>query len=116
MSVGRQISRDEAVLIISRWRDAGAIIKSHCEVSPLGFSFRGRIVEFSDSQRVRISSIDDRASEFVFDVMEEFDCWYLAPRDVPQEAATSVCALTFFFLSRPGYESSKDFINLTELV
>jgi hypothetical protein len=112
MSAGRNISKDEAILIISGWRDSGAVIKAQCEIAPTAFSFRGRIVEFRASRRVRFLSVDG-VTEFVFDVKDDFDCWYVEPRDFPEEE--SICALTFFFLPRPGYASNKDFIALSEL-
>lgn len=61
MSTGRQISKAESGLIISGWRDSGVVIKSQCEIDPVAFSFRGRIVEFSDSRRVRFLNVDGRA-------------------------------------------------------
>jgi hypothetical protein len=85
MSAGRQISNAEAGLIISGWHDSGVVIKSQCEIEPVAFSFRGRIVEFSDSRRVRFLNVDGRA-EFAFDIGDDFDCWYLEPRDFPEDA------------------------------
>ena len=114
MSAGRQISNAEAGLIISAWRDSGVVIKSQCEIEPVAFSFRGRIVEFSDSRRVRFLNADGRA-EFAFDIGDDFDCWYLDPRDFPEDAKTTVCALTFFFSRRTGLPKDADFIVLSEL-
>src|SRR6202011_4873324 len=114
MSAGRQISNAEAGLIISGWRDSGVVIKSQCEIEPVAFSFRGCIVEFSDSRRVRFLNVDGRA-EFAFDIGDDFDCWYLEPRDFPEDAKTTVCALTFFFSRRTGLPKDGDFIVLSEL-
>jgi hypothetical protein len=115
MSAGREISKEEALLIISGWRDSSAVIESKFEVAPLAFSFRGRIVEFSGSKRVRFLHVDGR-EEFVFDIKDDFDCWYVEPRDFLEDAKVSVCALTFFFLPRTGYATNKDFIALSELI
>jgi hypothetical protein len=103
-----------AELIISGWRDSGVVIKSQCEIEPVAFSFRGRIVEFSDSRRVRFLNVDGRA-EFAFDIGDDFDCWYLEPRDFPEDAKTTVCVLTFFFSRHTGLPKDADFIVLSEL-
>ncbi len=115
MSVGREISREEATLVISGWRESGVVIWSQCEVAPLAFSFRGRIVEFSGKTRVRFLGIDGK-SEFVFDIKDDFDIVYGDPRDFPEDAKTVVCSLSFFFLPRAEYATNKDFIVLSELL
>ena len=76
---------------------------------------RGRLVEVSESSRVRFLSID-RVSEFVFDLRDDFECWYTEPRDFPEEGETDVCALAFFFPSRSEYAADQDFIALSELI
>jgi hypothetical protein len=57
----------------------------------------------------------DGVSEFVFDIRDDFECWYSEPRDFPEEQATNVCALAFLFPARPEYASDKDFIALSEI-
>jgi hypothetical protein len=102
--------------VIAGWRDSSALVKCNCEVAPLAFSFRGRIVEFNAPiGRVRFLHVDGE-EEFVFDLMRDFECWYVEPRDFPDDAKTFVCGVTFVFLSRLGSASAKDFIALSELV
>lgn len=114
MHAGRSISKAEALLVIAGWRDSSALIKCNGEVAPLAFAMRGRIVEFVLPNRVRFLA-ENALSEFAFILRDDFECWYMEPRDFPEEAEKCVCALTFFFPSRPGYASDRDFIALTEL-
>jgi hypothetical protein len=111
---GRAASREESALIISGWKTAGSIIWSQCEIAPVAFSFRGKIIEFSDSKRLRFLNLDGK-SEFVLDIKDDFDCYYSDPRDFPDDATISVCSLVFFFAPRSEYSDIKDFIALTEL-
>jgi hypothetical protein len=115
MSAGHKISKEEALLIISGWRDSSAVIDCSCEVAPLAVSFRGRIVDISGSKRIRFLHFDGK-DEFVFDVKDDFDCWYVEPRDFPEDAKTSACALTFLFVARHGDATKPDFIALIEAI
>ena len=63
MSAGRKISNAEAGLIISGWRDSGVVIKSQCEIEPVAFSFRGRIVEFSGLNLFAAKNLLERVSD-----------------------------------------------------
>jgi|SRR5271165_4442312 len=112
MSAGREISKGEALLIISGWRDSSALIKCRCEIAPTAFSMRGRIVELSGN-RVRFFATEG-VSEFVFDLKDDFTALYTEPRDFPEEAETDVCALIFAFSAKAEYSGVKDFIALSE--
>jgi hypothetical protein len=117
MSFGREVSRDEAMLLIGGWRESNAAIWAQCEIVPVAFSFRGRIVGIEDGKCVRFLALDGKC-EFVFDFKDDFLCIYADPRDYPEEAKVTVCALSLFFPPRPGYAEphDKDVIVLSELI
>ncbi len=102
------------MLVVTAWHSSSVLIRIQCEAAPLAFSMRGRIVEVANGKRIRFLSVDG-ASEFVFDLREDFECMYSDPRDFPEQSKTDVCALLIFFSRHAEYASDKDFITFSEL-
>jgi hypothetical protein len=91
MSVGR----DDALAIFRTWAEDEVLIRCELRFRTLAATFRGRVLEASDS-RLHVVS-DDTWTEFVLPLREDFEFAYGDLRDFPVEGEMFARILIAFF-------------------
>jgi len=107
--IGRQISFEDACLLVNGWRDSLALLSCQSKIGQTSVCMRGRMRDIAGLKTTLTTN--DGFGEFAFELASDVLCIYADSRDFPDEAKV-VCSLFFFF---PSGSDPDDYISLSEL-
>ena len=107
-----ECKREDAFLILGKWRDESRLLAAALSFSSFIASLRGKITSLSEDE-VRIKS-EDNTSEVAVTLDRVLRFGYAEPRRESREREDFVSGLVLFFSEPNPDDSEFDFFTLTE--